>query len=124
MTSNKLDKIYIRDLAVRCIVGIHPEEREKKQDIIINVVMHADLSKACTTDLVEDTVDYKRITKQVLAAVEPSDYFLIERVAQVVADICLSDKRVEKIKVTVEKPGALRFAKTPAVSIYRKQLRQ
>jgi len=86
--------------------------------------MHADLSKACTTDLVEDTVDYKRITKQVLAAVEPSDYFLIERVAQVVADICLSDKRVEKIKVTVEKPGALRFAKTPAVSIYRKQPRQ
>ncbi len=85
--------------------------------------MHADLSKACMSDLVEDTIDYKYITKQVLAAIEPSDYFLIERIAQVVADICLSDKRVEKLRVTIEKPGALRFAKTPAVSIYRKQPR-
>jgi D-erythro-7,8-dihydroneopterin triphosphate epimerase len=123
LTSGRLDKIYIRDLAVRCIVGIHPEEREKKQDIIINIAMHADLSKACMSDLVEDTIDYKYITKQVLAAIEPSDYFLIERIAQVVADICLSDKRVEKLRVTIEKPGALRFAKTPAVSIYRKQPR-
>lgn len=120
LASSRLDKIYIRDLAVRCIVGVHPEERGKKQDIVINVVMHADLSKACMSDLVDDTIDYKRITKQVLAAIEPSKYFLIERVAQVVADICLSDRRIEKLKVTIEKPGALRFAKAPAVTIYRK----
>lgn len=119
--SQQLDKIYIKDLSLRCIVGIYPEERTKKQDVIINVEMHADLSMACDSDAIEDTVDYKRIAKEILANIESSSYFLIERIAQVVADICFTDGRVQKVKVTVEKPGALRFAKAPAVAIVRQK---
>lgn len=119
--SKMLDKIYIRDLSLRCIIGIFPEEREKKQDVIINVVMSADLTKAGQTDDINDTVDYKRITKAILAAIEPSSYGLIEKMAQVVADICFTDKLVEKVKVTIDKPGALRFAKASAVTIYRER---
>ncbi|QCS48950.1 dihydroneopterin aldolase [Picosynechococcus sp. PCC 11901] len=119
--SKSLDKIYIRDLLLRCIIGIFPEERTKKQDVVINVVMHADLTKAGQTDSIDDTVDYKRITKAILAAIEPSSYNLIEKMAQVVADICFTDALVEKVEVTIDKPGALRFAKASAVTIYRER---
>jgi D-erythro-7,8-dihydroneopterin triphosphate epimerase len=117
----KLDKIYIRDLSLRCIIGIFPDEREKKQDILINVVMWTDLSIAGRTDDIGDAVDYKRATKAILAAIEPSSHFLIERIAQVVADICLDDTLVKRVRVTIDKPGALRFAKASAVSIYRER---
>lgn len=119
--SKMLDKIYIRDLSLRCIIGIFPEEREKKQDVIINVVMSADLTKAGQTDDINDTVDYKRITKAILAAIEPSSYGLIEKMAQVVADICFTDQLVQNVEVTIDKPGALRFAKASAVTIYRER---
>lgn len=118
---HQFDKIYIKDLSLRCIVGVSPDERTKKQEVIINVVIHADLSRACDSDAIEDTVDYKRISKEILATVESSSYYLIERIAQVVADICFADARVQNAKVTVEKPGALRFAKAPAVTIYRQK---
>ena len=117
----KLDKVYIRDLSLRCIIGIFPDERTKKQDIIINVTMEADLHNAGKTDSIDDTVDYKRITKAILAAIEPSSYNLIEKIAQVIADICFTDKLVQTVEVTIDKPGALRFARTPAVSIYRER---
>lgn len=73
------------------------------------------------TDDIHDTVYYKRITKAIVTAIEPSSYRLIEKMAQAVADICLADPFVEKVKVTVDKPGALRFARSPAVSIYRER---
>jgi D-erythro-7,8-dihydroneopterin triphosphate epimerase len=120
-TFDQLDKIFIRDLSLRCIIGIFPEEREKKQDVLINVVMGADLRKAGQTDDINDTVDYKRITKAILAAIEPSSYGLIEKMAQVVADICFTDPLVQAVEVTIDKPGALRFAKASAVSIYRER---
>ena len=116
-----MDKVIIRDLALRCIIGIFPEEREKKQDVIINVVMGADLRKAGQTDDINDTVDYKRIKKAIMAAIEPSSYGLIEKMAQVIADICFTDDLVQEVDVTIDKPGALRFAKASAVSIHRKR---
>ena len=116
-----LDKIHIRDLLLRCVIGIFPEEREHKQDVLINVVMWADLTEAGQSDDIHDTVDYKRIAKAISAALETSSYYLIEKMAQVVADICLADPRVEKVEVTIDKPGALRFARASAVSIYRER---
>lgn len=114
-----LDKLYIRDLLLRCIIGIFPEEREKKQDVLINVVMSVDLTRAGQSDDMQDTVNYKSVTKAIIAAIEPSEFFLIERMAQVVADLCFVDDRVKHVEVTIDKPGALRFAKASAVTIYR-----
>ncbi len=114
-----LDQIFIRDLSLRCIIGVFPEEREKKQDVLINVVMSVDLTRAGQTDDLHDTVDYKRVTKEILTTIEPSRFLLIERMAQVVADICLADDLVMHVAVTIDKPGALRFAKASAVTIYR-----
>ena len=64
-----LDRIHIRDLALRCIVGVYPEERREKQDVTVNITLHADLRRACKSDRLDDTVDYKRIKKGVVALV-------------------------------------------------------
>jgi D-erythro-7,8-dihydroneopterin triphosphate epimerase len=117
-----MDKIFIRDLALRCIIGIYPEERREKQDVVINVEMHCDLRKAGTSDDLNDTVDYKSIKKSILKLVEESRFQLIETMAESIAAIALSDAKVQAVVVTVDKPGALRFAKSSAVEITRKRV--
>lgn len=114
-----MDRIFIRDLALRCIIGIYPEERREKQDIVINIEMHADLRKAGRTDNLEDTVDYKSVKKAVLKLVEGSGFELIESLAERIADIALDHDKVQRVVVTIDKPGALRFAKSSAVEITR-----
>jgi D-erythro-7,8-dihydroneopterin triphosphate epimerase len=113
------DRIHIRNIRCRCIVGINPEEREKHQDIIINITLWVDLSKPGQTDDITDTVDYKELKKKVLELAETSAFFLIERLARGVADLCLEDSRVARAQVSVDKPGALRFADSVAVEITR-----
>jgi len=116
-----LDKITIRDIALRCIIGVYPEERREKQDIVVTVALHADLLHAGRTDDVNDTVDYKSVKKAIVGLVESSDFQLIEALAQAIADVCLRFDGVEQVDVTVEKPGALRFARTVAVEISRQR---
>ena len=115
------DRIFIRYLALRCIIGIFPEERREKQDIIINVVLEADLAPAAASDQLADTVDYKALKKTILALVDTSAFNLIEALADRIAQLALKDKRVRRATVTVDKPGALRFARSVAVEISRMQ---
>ena len=114
-----MDKIHIRDLQVRCVVGIYPEEREARQDVVINVTLHADYGDACLSDRIEDTVDYKEVKKRIVAMAEASEYFLLERLAEEVANVCLANPRVSRADVILDKPGALRFARSVAVEIVR-----
>ncbi|MFH2006710.1 MAG: dihydroneopterin aldolase [bacterium] len=114
-----LDRIHIRDLHVRCIVGINPDEREKKQDALINITLFADLRRACRSDEFADTVDYRALKKRVMDAVEASEDRLVERLAERVAQLCLQDPRVERVRVRVDKPTALRFARSVGVEIER-----
>ena len=116
-----LDRIHIRDLHLRCIIGIYEEERREKQDVNIDITLHADLREACRTDNFDDTVDYKAIKKKVIATVENSAFHLMERLAERVAEVCLEDRRVKRVDVCVGKPGALRFARTVQVEIVRQQ---
>ncbi len=119
MSKDGMDKIFIRDLLVRCIVGIYPEERTEKQDVKINMVLYTDLRKAGQSDDIDDTVNYKTIKKQVLKMVQESDFFLIEKLAEEAAQIALKDSKVEFVNVSIDKPGALRFARSVAVDITR-----
>jgi dihydroneopterin aldolase/D-erythro-7,8-dihydroneopterin triphosphate epimerase len=119
LLAKKLDRIHIRDLAARCIVGINPDERINKQDIVINLTLHADLRKAGRTDDIADTVDYKAVKRKVLALVEGSSFLLLERLAEAIAEACLAQPGVRRVRVLVEKPAALRFARTVGVEIVR-----
>ena len=113
------DKILIQDLLIRGIIGIHDWEREKKQDILINIVMEADCQPAGVSDDFRDAVDYRAVAKKVLALVEGSAYFLVERLAEEIAKICLEDERVTVARVRVEKPGAVRFSRSVGIEIER-----
>lgn len=119
MDKQPLDRIHIRELMARCIVGINPEERLEKQDVIINLTLYGDLSQAAKTDNIEDTVNYKGIKKGILRIVEDSEFFLLERLAEQIAGVALAADRVERVDVSVDKPGALRFARSVAVELTR-----
>ena len=113
------DKIHIRDLTLRCIIGIYPHERTEKQDVVLNIALEGDLSKAGRSDDIADTINYKTLKKKIIRLVEKSQFNLIEKLAEEVAKICLKDKMVHRVTVTVDKPGALRFARSVAVEITR-----
>jgi len=113
------DKIHIKDLLVRCIIGIREWERTTPQNVNLNITLYTDFTKACRTDDIADAVDYVTIKKDILQEVEQSSFNLIESLAQMVAEICLRNKRVAKVDVSLSKPGALRFARTVAVEITR-----
>lgn len=117
----KLGKILIKDLFLRCIIGVNEFERKDKQDVLISVAIWTNLAQAVETDDIDKAVDYKEINKNVISLVENSKFFLIESLAEKIATVCLQNERVRKVKVTVEKPGALRFARSVGVEIIRKR---
>ena len=113
------DRILIKDLLLRTIIGINEEERRNRQDVLINIVLEADTRAAGTSDDIEDAVNYRTITKRIIALVEGSRFLLVEKMAAEIAAICLDDDRVQAATVRVEKPGALRFARSVGVAIRR-----
>jgi FolB domain-containing protein len=113
------DQIQIKDLHLRTIIGINDEERRNRQDVLINITLYADTRPAGRSDDITDAVNYRTITKQVIELVEHSSFFLVEKMAAEIAAICLADPRVERTRVRVEKPGALRFARSVGVEIDR-----
>lgn len=115
-----MDQVFIRDLLLRGIVGINDDERVNRQDVLINVVMWADTSAAAKSDDIADAVNYRTVAKRIISHVEQGDPMLVERLVQEIADICFdTDERVAEVEVTVEKPGALRFAESVGVTIHR-----
>ncbi len=116
-----MDCIRICDLLVRCILGINESERREKQDVVINLAIYTDLRKAGKSDRIEDTVDYRALKKRVLSMAENSQYLLVEALAEAVAELCLEHEAIQQVDVRVEKPFALRFARSVAVEIVRKR---
>jgi FolB domain-containing protein len=114
-----LDRIEIHDLLLRCIIGINAAERKNKQDVLINLVLWADTRPAARTDDISDAVNYRTITKEIIELVEGSEFFLVERLVERIAQLCLRDARVQEVQVSLEKPGALRFARSVGITITR-----
>lgn len=113
------DQIKISDLMLRAIIGINDWERVERQDVLLNITMFGDLSAAGESDQIEDTINYRTVTKQIIKHVESSKRFTVEALAADIARICLQEKGVRRARVRVEKPGALRFAESVGVEIER-----
>ena len=114
-----MDRIIIEDLALRCIVGVNPEERISRRDVVITVTLEVDLLAAGRSDDIADTVDYSRVQSRIMDTVRDSEYRLIEALAHDVARACLREPGVRKAGIRLEKPGALPDARTVAVEIER-----
>ncbi len=119
---SKLDRVVIRDLLVRGIVGINPEERLNRQDILVNVTLWVDLRPAGASDDIADAANYRTIAKALIAHIEDGAPQLVERLALDLVRLCFEkEPRVQAVELTVEKPGALRFARSVGVTLYRER---
>jgi FolB domain-containing protein len=114
-----MDQIFIVDLVARGIIGINDWERDKPQEMLINIILFTDLHKAGESDDVHDSVDYRSVAKKVLAHAETVRRLTVEALAADLAHVCLEDPRVEKVRVRVEKQGAVRFSRSVGVEIER-----
>ncbi len=120
VASHELDRIRIMDLVVAGIVGINPDERVNKQDVLVNATLWVDTRRAAKSDNIDDAVNYRTVTKAMIAHVESGEPMLVERLVAELADICLgTDERIREVEVTVEKPGALRHARSVGITIRR-----
>jgi len=115
------DLIIIKDLLVRGIVGLNEDERRKRQDILVNLEIVADIRSAAATDGLEGSCNYRTVSKSIIRIVEESSFFTVEKLATEIARMVLEDHPVEEVTVSVEKPGALRFARSVGVTITRKR---
>ncbi|MEC8461226.1 MAG: dihydroneopterin aldolase [Pseudomonadota bacterium] len=113
------DKIVIRNLRLRTIIGLNDWERKKKQDLTINIVIHSDLRISGHTDNIDDTVNYKKITKHIIALTESSKYRLLEALASHIASDIIKIFNLTKVEIKIDKPHALRFSDSVAVEIVR-----
>jgi FolB domain-containing protein len=114
-----VDRILIEGLSARCIIGVNHDERRERQDVVIDLDLYTDMTAPGRTDNIEDAVNYREVKKKVLAFVESSEFFLIEALAEAISRLCLEDPAVEKVRVRIDKPMALRFARTVGVEITR-----
>ena len=114
-----MDRILISDLSLRCILGGSEDERREKQDVLINIALLSDLRNAGRSDRLEDSVDYRALKKEIVRTVEGSCFHLVEALAEAIAGLCLTYAGVQRVQVRVEKPAALRFARSVGVEITR-----
>lgn len=114
-----MDKIIIKDLLLRSIIGINPDERVNKQDILINMVLYTDIRQAAASDDISASVNYKSVTKRIVKHVEESSDLLVEKLVTDIARIVITEYPVQRVMVRVEKPGALRFARSVGIEIER-----
>ncbi len=116
-----MDQTFIKDLLVRGVIGISDNERSQPQDILINVVLFGDISRAGQTDNIEDCINYRTIAKKIIAYTETARRYTVEALATDLAKLCLENPAVRKVRMRVEKPGAVRFAASVGVEIEREQ---
>ena len=116
-----MDKIFIKNLKVRGILGIHDWERVTPRDIVINITVYADTKKAAKTDDIVDCVDYSALAKKIRAHAEYAARMTVEALANDLAEICFQDPKVKKAIVRVEKPGAVPEAESVGVEVERKR---
>lgn len=114
-----MDKVIIKNLVARGIIGVYDWEREKPQEILINIILFGDLKKAGSTDDIEDSINYKTVAKGAQALAENCQRLTVEALAHDIAVFCLETQGVRKVRVKVEKPGAVRFAESVGVEIER-----
>ena len=114
-----MDRIFLTALSAEAIIGIYDWEREVRQRVEVDLEMWMDLTAAAASDSIDDTLNYKAVAKRVLAFVQESRFRLVEALAGEIARILLAEFSIERVRVTVHKPGAVRHSRDVGVIIER-----
>jgi D-erythro-7,8-dihydroneopterin triphosphate epimerase len=109
--------IRIKKLLIRTYIGFNQEELRNKQDVLINMTIKANVDQAIATDDVENSYNYKVITKKVIALVQEGKFKMLENLTQQILDLILMNQKVEWARVEVDKPHALRFAESVSIEL-------
>ncbi len=109
--------INVTNLRLRTFIGFNPEEREKKQDVVINIEIEYLVNDQVLSDQVDQALNYKTVTKNVIAFVEEGHFLLLEKLVADLLAICSDHPDVRRAKVTVDKPHALRFADSVSLTM-------
>ena len=119
MTLYSGDRIFLRGLTAECVIGFIDWERRVKQTVVVDLELPVDCRQAAVSDDITDTVDYKKVSKRVLAFIEASEFKLVETLAQRLAMLILEEFAIEWIRLSINKPGAIRNSRDVGVSIER-----
>jgi 7,8-dihydroneopterin aldolase/epimerase/oxygenase len=118
-TPDACDRIFLHGLAVECIIGFIEWERRIKQIIVLDVEMPVDCARAAQFDDVAETLDYKKVAKRLIAFVSASDFKLVETLAHRTALLILEEFEVDWVRLSINKPGAIRGSKDVGVAVFR-----
>ena len=114
-----MDIIFLGGLEIETIIGIYDWERETKQTVVLDIEMAFDIQQAAETDDIQYTLDYKTVSKRIIAFVEESNFFLVEKLISEIASIILNEFNVPWVKITLNKKGAIRGASDVGLTIER-----
>jgi len=112
-----LSRIRVKDLRLRTFVGFNDEEQRKRQDVVVNIRIDYDALSAARGDSVDEALDYKTITKQVIAHVEDNRFLLLEKLVNDLVELIMAHGAVRYTEVEVDKPHALRFADSVSLTM-------
>ncbi|MDT8319891.1 MAG: dihydroneopterin aldolase [Xanthomonadales bacterium] len=114
-----MDKVFIENLIVETVIGIFDWEREIRQAVSLDLEMDFDIRRAAQTDAIEDTLDYKAVSKRLIHFIEQSEFQLVESLAEQCAAIVLGEFPVRRLRLKLSKPGAVRGSSAVGVIIER-----
>lgn len=116
-----MDKVFIEGLEIEALIGIYDWERRIRQPLRFDIEMGFDNTRPAATDRIEDTLDYKAVSKRLIEFVSASSFGLVETLAERCAAIILDEFAVEAVSLKLSKPGAVRGASAVGVKIERRR---
>lgn len=114
-----MDIVYIRELEVETVIGIYDWEREVRQTVSLDLEMGTDIRAAASTEDIEQTLNYKSVSKRLISFISESEFLLVETMAEEVSQIVMNEFDVPWLRLRLSKPGAVRGAKDVGVVIER-----
>ncbi len=114
-----MDIIFLGGLKIDTIIGIYDWEREAKQSVYLDIEMAHDISKAAETDDIEYALDYKTVSDRIVNFVEQSEFFLVEKLIEEIANIIRREFNVPWVKIRLNKKGAITRAEDVGIIIER-----
>ncbi len=115
----RMDIVFLRNLEIETVIGIFDWEREIKQKVLLDLEMGTDISRAASSDQIDDALDYKAVAKRLIEFVEASEFQLVETLAERCAEIIRQEFDVPWVRLTINKSGAIRGASGVGVTIER-----
>jgi dihydroneopterin aldolase len=114
-----MDRVFIEDLRIETTIGIYDWEKKIRQVVAFDIEMAFDNTRPAGSDKIEDTLDYKAVSKRLKAFVGESKFELVETLAERCAEIIRAEFGVEWLRLKLSKPGAVTDSKAVGVIIER-----